>query len=65
MAQDRRKTDTLPNALSQDAVLRILEERGNAAREELASKIAESGKDLLQRLAAWNAYFKMDGAMHH
>ena len=36
------------------------------AREEIAAKIRESGKDLLQRLAAYSPYFKMDdGTMHH
>ena len=36
------------------------------AREDLASKIVQSNKGLLQRLAAWNPYFKLDSApMHH
>jgi hypothetical protein len=37
MVQDNHKSDSnLPRPLSRDAVLHILEERGNAAREELA-----------------------------
>jgi hypothetical protein len=36
------------------------------AREAVAAKIAESNKDLLQRLADWSPYFKKDmAAMHH
>jgi hypothetical protein len=35
------------------------------AREELATEIAQSNKDLLQRLAAWSPWFKLDAAMHH
>jgi len=35
------------------------------AREELANKIVQSNKDLLQRLAAWNPYFKLDAGMNH
>lgn len=38
MALDRRKTDIAPVVLSQDDMLRILEERNNAAREELAAR---------------------------
>src|SRR5690348_17253118 len=38
MALDRRKTDTMPAALSQADTLRILEERNNEAREELAGR---------------------------
>jgi hypothetical protein len=35
------------------------------AREDLATKIVQSNKDLLQRLAAWSPYFKLDAAMSH
>jgi hypothetical protein len=36
------------------------------AREEIAAKIRQSGKELLQRLAAYNDYFKLDNSgMHH
>jgi len=39
MALDRRKTDMAPVVLSQADMLRILEERNNAAREELAARM--------------------------
>jgi len=35
------------------------------AREDLTTKIRQSGKDMLQRLAGYSAYFKLDGAMQH
>jgi hypothetical protein len=35
------------------------------AREEIATVITQSNKDLLQRLAAWSPYFKVDATMHH
>lgn len=35
------------------------------AREDVAAKIRQSGKDMLARLAAWSPYFKMDETMHH
>jgi hypothetical protein len=35
------------------------------AREDLTTTIRQSGKDMLQRLAGYSAYFKLDGAMQH
>jgi hypothetical protein len=35
------------------------------AREELATKIAQANKDLLQQLAVWSPYFKLHAGMNH
>jgi len=65
MALDRRKTDIRPVALSQADTLRILEERNNDAREELASRtdaapevlffLASEGSIKARRAIAQNA----------
>jgi uncharacterized protein (DUF2336 family) len=50
MALDRRKTDKAPVVLSQADMLRILEERDNAAREDLAAR-ADAAPEVLFFLA--------------
>ncbi|MBS0275675.1 MAG: DUF2336 domain-containing protein [Proteobacteria bacterium] len=65
MALDRRKTDTMPAALSRADTLRILEERNNEAREELAARgdaapevlffLASEGSIAARRAIARNA----------